>query len=154
MPKTSMPILVLASSLLLAACESPPPEKTPQPPADTVAVSPALSLADIEGTWNMRYTPVSGDTAVTTAQVQVTPVGWTLFLPERDPIRGEVTAAGDSLIVVEGPYESIRRPGTMVTMSSVYRLDGDRLVGVAAARYVTGGTDTLLVMMSEGTRAP
>lgn len=153
MPKTTMPILVLASGLLLAACESPPPEETPQP-ADTVAIGPAISLADIEGTWNMRYTPVTGDTAVTTAQVQVTGEGWTLYLPERDPIRAEVTIGGDSLIVVEGPYESIRRPGTMVTMSSVYRLDGDRLVGVAAARYAAGGIDSLLVMMSEGTRAP
>ena len=154
MPKSTLSTLVLAIGSMLASCESQPPEETPETPADTVAVGPAISLADIEGTWNMRYTPVAGDTAVTTSQVQVTAEGWTLFLPERDPIRAEVTAAGDSLIVVEGPYESIRRPGTMVTMSSVYRLDGDRLVGVAAARYVTGGTDSLLVMMSEGTRAP
>mgnify|MGYP003289538565 CR=1 FL=1 len=39
-------------------------------------------------------------------------------------------------------------------MSSVYRLDGERLVGVVAARYGTGGADELLVMLSEGTRAP
>ena len=154
MPKAMMPILVLAAGLLLAGCENEPPEEALEPPADTVAAAPALSLADIEGTWNMQYVPVSGDTAVTTSQVQVTPEGWTLFLPDRDPILAEVTASGDSLIVVEGPYESIRRPGTTVTMSSVYRLDGERLVGVVAARYGTGGADDLLVMLSEGTREP
>ena len=154
MPKTMTTILVLAGSLLLVACDTEPAEESSEPSADTVAAAPTISLADIEGTWDMRYEPVSGDTAVTTSQVQVTPEGWTLLLPDRDPIRAEVTAAGDSLIVVEGPYESIRRPGTTVTMHSVYRLEGDRLVGVAAARYATGGADSLLVMMSEGTRAP
>lgn len=146
--------LVLACGFLLNGCKSEPPEESPEPAADTVAIGPALSLADIEGTWNMRYVPVKGDTVVTTSQVQVTPGGWTLLLPERDPIRADVTASGDSLIVVEGPYESIRRAGTTVTMNSIYRLEGDRLLGVVSARYVTGGADTLLVMLSEGTRAP
>jgi hypothetical protein len=153
-PKATISILVLAGGWILAACESGPPEEALETPADTVAAVPAISLADIEGSWNMRYVPVSGDTAVTTSQVRVTPERWTLFLPERDPIRAEVTVSGDSLIVMEGPYESIRRAGTTVTMSSVYRLDGDRLVGTVAARYMTGGADTLLVMQSEGTREP
>ena len=154
MPKAMMPISVLAGGLFLAGCQSDPPEEALEQPADTVAAAHTLSLTDIQGTWNMQYVPVSGDTAVTTSQVQVTPEGWTLLLPDRDPILAEVTASGDSLIVVEGPYESIRRAGSTVTMNSVYRLDGDRLVGVVAARYGTGGADSLLVMLSEGTRAP
>lgn len=153
MTRSTISILVLVG-WSLAACESRPAEEAQETAADTVAVGPAISLVDIEGTWNMEYVPVSGETAVTAAQVQVTPDGWTLLIPDRDPIRADVTAAGDSLIVVEGPYESIRRPGTTVTMNSVYRLDGDRLVGVVAARYLTEGADTLLVMLSEGTRAP
>ena len=154
MRKSTISILVLAGGWMLAACDRGPAEETRETPADTVAAAPAISMADIEGTWNMQYVPVSGDTAVTTSQVQVTPEGWTLLLPDREPIRGDVTASGDSLIVVEGPYDSIRRAGTTVTMNSVYRLDGDRLVGVVAARYETGGADSLLVMLSEGTRAP
>lgn len=153
MPRSTIAILVLAGGGLLAACDSGPREAG-EPPADTVAAGPTISLADVEGTWNMRYVPVSGDTTATTSQVQVTPDGWTLLLPDRDPITATVTVGGDSLIVVEGPYESIRRPGATVTMSSVYRLDGDRLVGVVAARYGTGGADSLLVMLSEGTRLP
>jgi hypothetical protein len=150
----TMPLLVLAGGLLLAACESGAPEESTELPADTLAASPAFSLADVQGTWNMRYVPTSSDTTVTTSQVQVTADGWTLFVPDREPIQGSVVVSGDSLLVVEGPYESIRRAGTTVTMHSVYRLDGDRLVGTATARYETGGADTVLVMRSEGTRAP
>ena len=154
MPRIAISIIVLACGWTLAACDGGPPEEAGEAPADTVAATPAISLAEIEGTWNMRYTPVSGDPTVTTSLVQVTPQGWTLVLPDRDPILAEVIAEGDSLLVTEGPYESIRRPGTTVTMSSVYRLDGDRLVGVVAARYGTEGSDSLLVMLSEGTREP
>ena len=154
MSRSTVSILVLAGCWLLFACDTAPPEEAPEALADSVAAAPTISLADIEGTWNMRYVPVSVDTTATTSQVQVTEESWTLLLPDRDPIPAEVTASGDSLIVVEGPYESIRRPGTTVTMSSVYRLDGDRLVGVVAARYGPGGGDDMLVMLSEGTREP
>jgi hypothetical protein len=65
-----------------------------------------------------------------------------------------VTTSGDSILVVEGPYESVRRDGTMVTTHSVHRLVGDRLVGRVVARYPTGDADSVLVLLSEGTRAP
>jgi hypothetical protein len=149
-----MPMLVLAAGCVLGGCRSEPPENVLETAADSVGVAPEIALADIEGTWTMQYTPVSGTADVTTSQVRVTAGGWTLILPDRDSIPAEVTAAGDSLIVVEGPYESLGRPGTTVTMSSVYRLDGDRLVGVVAARYGTGGGGSPIVMLSEGRREP
>jgi hypothetical protein len=114
-----------------------------------------ISLADIAGTWSMRYVPASGDTsAVTSSEIRVTPESWTLHLPGRDSVEGVVTASGDSLIVLEGPYESVRRDGIMVTTESVYRLEGDRLVGTVVARYPSSGADSVLVLSSEGTRAP
>jgi hypothetical protein len=147
--------LVLAAGLLLLGCESEPVEETSNLPADTAAVGPTISLADIAGTWNVRYVPESGDTtAVTNSRIEVTPDRWTLLLADRDPVEGVVTVSGDSILVVEGPYESIRRDGTMVTTHSVYRLEGDRLVGTVVARYPTGDADSVLVLQSEGTRAP
>lgn len=154
MRQTTKCCLLLAGGLLPLGCESEPAEEATEPPADTVAVSPRISLADIAGTWEMRYVPESGDTTVTNSRIQVTADGWTLFLADREPIEGVVTTSGDSIIVVEGPYESIRRNGVMVTMHSVYRLEGDRLMGTVAARYPTSGGDSLLVMRSEGRRAP
>jgi hypothetical protein len=122
-------------------------------PADTVPAAPPIVLSDLEGTWNIAYELVSGGTGLPASQVRVTPEGWTLLLPNRDPIPAEVVASGDSLMVVEGPFESVSRPGTAMTLRSVYRLDGDRLVGVVAGQY-EGGGDEMIVMLSEGTREP
>ncbi|CAN5763692.1 hypothetical protein BH20GEM1_BH20GEM1_18330 [soil metagenome] len=155
MQQTMRSCLLLAAGLVLFGCESEPAEETTELPADTAAAGPTISLADIAGTWNMRYVPESGDTtAVTNSRIEVTPDGWTLYLAGRDPVEGAVTTSGDSILVVEGPYESVRRDGTIVTTHSVHRLEGDRLVGTVVARYPTGAADSVLVLRSEGTRAP
>lgn len=154
MRQTMRRCLVLAGGLLLLGCRSEPADEVAEVPADSVAASPAISLEDIAGTWDMRYVPQSGDTTVTSSQIRVTANGWTLLLADREPIVGAVMTSGDSIIVVEGPYESVRRDGVMVTTHSVYRLEGDRLVGTVVARYPTSGPDSVLVLRSEGKRAP
>ncbi len=147
--------LALAIGLFLVDCESEPAEEpTNQPPADTVAALPTISLADIAGTWDMRSVPVSGeDTTATVGQFVITPEEWTLMLPDRDPIPGIVTTSGDSVIVDSGPFESVRRDGAMVTTHAVYRLEGDRLVGTTTARYATTEADSVLELATEATRA-
>lgn len=153
--RSSFPI-ALAVCLLLLGCErGPEPDEATEIPTDTLAAAPTISLADIAGTWNVRYVPESGDTTrVTNSQIRVTADGWTLLLADRDPVQGVVTTSGDSILVIEGPYESVRRDGTMVTTHSVHRLEGERLVGTVVARYPTGDADSVLVLRSEGTRAP
>lgn len=151
MSRPTISTMALAVGCILVGCSSEPAEEGLET-ADSVASAPEISLADIEGNWTMEYTAVFGTPEFTTSQVRVTADGWTLILPDRDSIPAEVTASGDSLIVVEGPYESIRRPGNTVTMNSVYRLDDDRLVGVVSARYAMGGEQRPTVMLSEGTR--
>ena len=147
--------LALGVGLFLVDCESEPAEEpTGELPADTVAVAPTISLADIAGTWDMRSVPVSGpDTTATVSQSVITPDGWTLMLPDRDPIQGVVTTSGDSIMVDAGPFESVRRDGAMVTTHAVYRLEGDRLVGTTIARYATTEADSVLELATEGTRA-
>jgi hypothetical protein len=123
-------------------------------PADTFAAA-TISLADIAGTWDMRSVPVSGgDTTATIYQIQVAADGMTLMLAERDPLVGAVTTSGDSIVADFGPYESVRRAGLMVTTHTVYRLAGDRLTGTVVAHYATSEADSVLVLNSEGTRAP
>jgi hypothetical protein len=102
----------------------------------------------------MRSVPVSGDTTATVYQSVVTADGWTMMLPDRDPIEGVATTSGDSIIVDAGPYESVRRDGLMVTTHAVYRLEGDRLVGTVVAHYETSDADSVLTLTTEGTRAP
>ncbi|MGH7566156.1 MAG: hypothetical protein ACREK2_04925 [Gemmatimonadota bacterium] len=147
--------LVLAGGLLLLGCESEPSEDpTEELPADTIAAAPTISLADIAGTWDMRSVPETGDTTATISQLVVTADEMTLMLADRDPLVGAVTTSGDSIMADFGPYESVRRAGLMVTTHTVYRLEGDRLAGTVVAHYVTSDADSVLVLRSEGTRAP
>jgi hypothetical protein len=155
MNKTMRLCLVMATGLLMVGCQSEPAEEaTEELPADTVAAAPTISLADVAGTWDMRSVPVSGDTTATVYQSVVTADGWTMMLPDRDPIEGVATTSGDSIIVDAGPYESVRRDGLMVTTHAVYRLEGDRLVGTVVAHYETSDADSVLTLTTEGTRAP
>ena len=148
--------LVLAGGMLVLGCESEPAEEaTDEQAADTVATAATISLADVAGTWDMRSVPETGpDTTATIYQVQVSADGWTLMLPDRDPIEATVTTSGDSIIVEAGPYESVRRAGLMVTTDSTFRLEGDRLVGTTVAHYETSDADSVLRLNAEGTRAP
>lgn len=147
--------LALAIGVFLVDCESEPAEEpTDELPADTVAAAPTISLADIAGTWDMRSVPIGGeDTTATVYQSVVTADGWTLMLPGREPLEGAVTTSGDSVVVDAGPFESVRRDGVMVTTRTVYRLEGDRLVGTTVARYATSGPDSVLELATEATRA-
>jgi hypothetical protein len=147
--------LALAVALFVVDCESEPAEEpTDELPADTVAAAPTISLADVAGTWDMRSVPVSGpDTTATVYQSVITADGWTMMLPDRDPIQGIVMTSGDSIMVDAGPFESVRRDGVMVTTHAVYRLEGDRLVGTTMAHYANTEADSVLELMTEGTRA-
>jgi hypothetical protein len=146
--------LALVVGSFLAGCSSEPADEPAEElPADTVAAAPAISLADLAGTWDLRAVPVSGDTTASVAQMVVTPNSWTMMMADRDPVEGAVTVSGDSVMVDHGPYESIRREGLMVTTHSVYRLEGDRLVGTMVAHYETAESDSVLNLTLEGVRA-
>jgi hypothetical protein len=103
----------------------------------------------------MRAVPESGpDTTTTVYQIQATADGLTYYLPDRDPVEATVITSGDSVIVESGPFESVRRDGVTVRTNTVFRLDGDRLVGNIVAHYETSEADSVLRLHVEGTRAP
>lgn len=144
---------------VLAACGKPDTEAADTTAADTTAAAaPApLSLSQVAGRWNVRSVPETGDTTPTISVLNATAdtTGWTLTFPNRRPIPTRVVAVGgDSVLTETGPYESARRKGVRVTTRIAWRLEGDRLVGTTVARYVTTGPDSVLLLRSEGTRAP
>jgi hypothetical protein len=109
--------------------------------------------ADVNGTWDMRAVPTSGsDTTSTLYQVQAADGNWTLMLPGRDPMTVQAVTDGDSIMVNNGPYESVRRAGVMVTTSSVFRVSGDQMTGNTVARYQGAGADSVLHLTVTGTR--
>lgn len=133
-----------------AAAAAPGAEPAPAAPAA------ALTAADLAGTWEMRATPETGDTTPTAYRLTATntTTGWSMQFPDGPKVDVRPTFGGDSLVIEAGPYASVRRKGVQVTTRSVLRREGDRMVGRTVARYRTTGPDTMLVLRSEGTRAP
>ena len=126
--------------------------------APAAAPAPMISLADVAGRWRMRSTPVTGsDTTPTTWTLTATErrTGWSIHFPDRQqPVRVRaVSVSGDSLVADVGPYTSARRKGLQVRTHTVLRLEDGRLVGNTLAHYRTQRADSVLMFLTEGTRA-
>lgn len=128
--------------------------------ATETASTATISLADVAGRWNVASKPESGaDTTSTRYVLNATAntTGWTITFADRpqQPVALRVVAVeGDSIVTEAGPFASVRRQGVQVTTRNVFRRDGDRLVGSTRARYASTGADTVLILRTEGTRAP
>jgi hypothetical protein len=128
---------------------------TMEAPAGAPADAANISLSDFAGTWKVRSTDEAGGNPVETElRATADTSGWTMTGPNRKPIPVRVvTAGGDSLVTEAGPYESFMLKGVPVRIRTVYRLQGDKLVGTTEARYKIGGRDSVAQRRNEGTRA-
>lgn len=156
------PFAVLACAAVLAACTKPEDRSvgtgtttdTMAAPTGEAAAAPTISLSDVAGTWKVRSTDEGGGNPIETKlRATADTSGWTMIGPKRKPIPVRVLAvAGDSLVTEAGPYESFVRKGVQVRIHSVYRLQGDKLVGTTEATYKVGGRDSVSRRRNEGTR--
>jgi hypothetical protein len=125
--------------------------------ADTTAVAPApmVNLADLAGTWDMKTMREGSDSVLVSYTMTATGTteGWTINLPDRPPIPARVMVSGDSLMIDSGPYESVLRKGVQVTVNTVSRLEGGKLMGRATAHY-SSGADSVVALRTEGTKRP
>lgn len=130
------------------------------PAADTtaaVAAPPAISLADVAGTWVVTAKAEGTDSVLVTTELMATgdTNGWMQHLPGRDPIPMRVVLVdADSIVTETGPYESVLRPGVQVTTRGVMRLQDGRLVGTTVATYTGGTGEPVVRLTTEGTRKP
>ena len=154
------PFAVFACVALLAGCTKPEDRSVGAgTTSDTMSTADAagaatLSLSDVAGTWKVRATDERGGNPVET-EVRATAdtSGWTMTGPNKKPIPLRVVAvAGDSVVTEAGPYTSFMLKGVPVTIRTVYRLQGDKLVGTTEATYKIGGRDSVAQRRSEGTR--
>lgn len=125
------------------------------PTASTTSAAPAkVDLAAVAGKWNMRSVPTSGDTTATTYVLNATTntSGWTIKFPGRAAIPGHVIVDGDSIVVVAGPFSSVRRKGVQVNTNGVLRLQDGNLVGTTVAHYKVKTADSVLTLNTTGTR--
>ena len=147
-------ILVLA--LLAGACTRADETPAADTAASAAAMPASISLADLSGTWNATATPVGSDSAGVSYQMKTSadPAAWTILLPDRPEMPVRVSTDADSIMISNGPYESVLRKGVMVTTESVVRLVDGRLVGTAIARYSGATSDSVVRLRIEATRAP
>jgi hypothetical protein len=157
------PLALLGCAAVLAGCTKAEDRSvgaasttdTMAAPPGATAEAATLSLRDLAGTWKVRSTDEGGGNPVETElRATADTSGWTMTGPNKKPIPVRVVAAaGDSLVTEAGPYESFVRKGVQVTTRTVYRLQGDKLVGTTEARYKIGGRDSVAQRRNEGTRA-
>lgn len=148
-------ILVLA--LLAGACTRADETPAVDTAAPATAAPASISLADVAGTWNATATPEGTDSAVVSYQIKASadPAAWTMTLPGRDEMPIRVATDADSIMISNGPYESVLRKGVMVATESVVRMVDGRLVGTAIARYSGVTTaDSVVRLRIEATRTP
>jgi hypothetical protein len=123
-------------------------------PPGATAEAGNVSLSDFAGTWKVRSTDEGGANPVETElRATADTSGWTLIGPDRKsyPVR-VVAVEGDSIVTESGPRPSFVRKGAQVTTRTVYRLQGDRLVGSIESRFKISGRDSVGQRVSEGTR--
>lgn len=123
--------------------------------AEAEGMPAGIALAEVAGTWNLTGTFATEEPTVIEYSVVATDseTGWTLNLPNRDPIEIRIVVVdGDSIVGESGPFQSILRDGVMVTTRTVLRLQGDMLVGTLDATYDTDPVE-MVAGTFEGTRA-
>jgi hypothetical protein len=127
----------LLSFLIITACGTADTPEPAPPPAEEQPAAPTLTLADLAGTWE--------NTAVLSGVAEPVPStmsggadsNWTMSLQGREGIPMNMSIQGDSVIGQSAEYESVLRPGVMVTVRTASVMRDGGLVGNMVASYRT-----------------
>ena len=154
-------LTLLAGAIVLAGCTKAEDRSvgaattgdTAAPAATTAATTP-ISLRELAGNWKVRTTDEQGGTPIEThIRATADSSDWTMVGPDNKPVPVRVVAVGgDSIVTEAGPFPSFIVKGAKVSTRTVYRLQGDRLVGTTEARYKIGGRDSVALRAAEATR--
>jgi len=136
---------LFAGFTTVAAAQN-PPAPTPAPAAHPAAAAPAApqagaKLSDYAGTWDTRTMAGPKDSVLVNYTLAVSADGktWTLQFPNRDPIASRVLGfGGDSVMTETGPFQSVLRPGQMVTTWTTGHYHGKTMTGTFEAHYASG----------------
>ncbi|MEO6528787.1 MAG: hypothetical protein ABIP93_19375 [Gemmatimonadaceae bacterium] len=125
--------------------------------APAPAPAAALNLADVAGKWNMTAVPESGaDTTPTTLVLTANAgtSGWSYTFKNGLKVPVQAVAAGDSLMLTSDEYSSVRRKGVKVMTVGALRMKDGKLAGTLVAHYKVKTPDSVVMMRSEGVKAP
>lgn len=129
-------LLALLVAVPVVACA--PVEEADEEVEEMEAAEDSPTLADFAGTWQ-QTAQLAGTEEAVELTVVGTPEsdGWSMQFEGRDPVPLEASVEGDSLIMESAEYESILRPGVMVSVRSAGALQNGRMTGTVQARYQT-----------------
>lgn len=119
----------LLTATLLVACA--PKEDAPPPPP------PGPTLADFAGTWNVASVLEGSPDTVKSTMTGSADGTWSMSLEGRPNVPVTASIVGDSLVGQSAEYESVLRPGVMVTVRTASVLKDGMLMGVLVATYKT-----------------
>ena len=162
MYRTSRLVLCGAAFIVAACAKKEAPKDTTAAmaaaPAPAPAPAPALAASDVAGNWHVSAVPTTGkDTSATefdlVATADTTP--WSLtFTKSKLKVPVQHTISGDTLTMTAGPFSSQRRKGAKVSTVMVVKLNGGKLEGETTAHYANAGPDSVVMLRTEGTKAP
>ena len=131
--------------LPLAACGK-PAEPPPPPPPPT--------YADFAGSWD-AVTTLDGAPDPVASRLASTPQGggWTMTLEGREPVPMRVSMAGDSLVLISEPYESVVRTKLQVQVRTAAVLVEGGMQGKVIATYNSPDGQEVVMGTIRGSRA-
>ncbi|MBR9989221.1 MAG: hypothetical protein KFH98_05655 [Gemmatimonadetes bacterium] len=144
------------SILLVAACATDEPDPVIDDATTAeMTTTETLTVADFAGTWeNVAMLEGVDEPVPSTMTGSAAGNDWTMSLEGRASIPLNVRVEGDSLIGESEAYESILRPGVMVTVRTASVLHGDMLMGRLVSIYQTADGEERVSGTIEGTRVP
>lgn len=125
-------------------------------PADDAAMqaSSAPTIADFAGTYAMTSF-IGTDTVMSTLVLTADGTGSTMTLQGRPGVAVTPSISGDSLVTQTAEYESVLRPGTMVTVRTAGLRQPDGGVrGTMVATYKTADGESVASGTFTGSKAP
>lgn len=147
------PLVAVLALTLLVACGGAEEEAPPAQPA--AAAAPAPTLADFAGTWQVASV-LEGTPDTVRSTMTGSPDGgtWTMSLEGRPNIPVTASIVGDSLVGQSAEYESILRPGVMVTVRTASVMHDGMLMGKLTATYKTPQGEQVVNGTMTGTKQP
>jgi hypothetical protein len=139
---------LLAALLVVIGCS----KKDDDSKAPVIAAPAGMNLA---GMWSVQVMPETQDSTLLIFMLKATndSKGWTMTLPNRQPMDVKVTSmSNDSIVFDTDKFASALQPGLEVSTHSNVHMQGDTLVGRTIARYNVKGPDSVRVLRTIGTR--
>ena len=144
------PAILVAALLVACAPAEEVPEAVEPPPAPA-----GPTLADFAGTWqNSATLEGQTDPVISTTSGTAAGTDWTMTFEGRPAVTVIPSIVGDSLVIVSSEYESVLRPGVMVSVRTASVMQNGALVGNLVATYRTAEGEQVVMGTMTGTRMP